>query len=354
VRKRRVQKAKTVDYRGILLGVGNPLLDISAVVKQDLLDKYELKLNNAILADEKHQPLYPELIEKYDVEYIAGGATQNSIRVAQWMLQESGATSYFGCVGKDKYADELKKCAEADGVAVLYQVNEKVDTGRCAVCVKDKERSLVANLGAAATFTIDHLKTPDVEKVWKKAAYIYSSGFFLTSSAESAVFLAKHCHETGKTYAMNLAAPFICEFFNKPLLDCMPYVDIIFGNESESQAFGKAMKYEDTSPEAVAVKLAELPSANKDRPRVVIITQGSHPTIVVTGKDKKLTKYTVPPVPADEIVDANGAGDAFVGGYLSQLVRGKDIEKCVAGAHHAAGKILRVSGTVLKGSPEFE
>jgi len=239
-------------------------------------------------------------------------------------------------------------------VHVLYQVNEKVNTGRCAVCVKDKERSLVANLGAAATFTIDHLKKAEVEKVWKKASYIYSSGFFLTSSAESAVFLAKHCHDAGKTYAMNLAAPFICEFFNKQLLDCMPYVDIIFGNESESQAFGKAMKYEDTSPEAVAVKLAELPKANKDRPRTVIITQGSHATIVVTGQDKKLTKYDVPAIPADDIVDANGAGDAFVGGYLSQLVRGKDIERCIAAAHHAAGKILRVSGTILKGSPDFE
>ena len=37
-------------------------------------------MNNAILAEEKHLPLYPELIEKFPVEYIAGGATQNSIR----------------------------------------------------------------------------------------------------------------------------------------------------------------------------------------------------------------------------------------------------------------------------------
>jgi hypothetical protein len=29
------------------------------------------------------------------VEYIAGGATQNAIRVAQWMLQVPGAASYF-------------------------------------------------------------------------------------------------------------------------------------------------------------------------------------------------------------------------------------------------------------------
>jgi hypothetical protein len=34
------------------------------------------------------------------VDYIAGGATQNSIRVAQWILGTKNATAYFGCVGK--------------------------------------------------------------------------------------------------------------------------------------------------------------------------------------------------------------------------------------------------------------
>ena len=72
---------------GVLLGMGNPLLDISAVVDQAFLDKWDLKMNNAILAEEKHVPMYEELVEKFDVDYVAGGATQNSIRVAQWMLQ---------------------------------------------------------------------------------------------------------------------------------------------------------------------------------------------------------------------------------------------------------------------------
>lgn len=36
-----------------------------------------------------------ELVDTGKVEYIAGGATQNAIRVAQWMLQAPGASSYF-------------------------------------------------------------------------------------------------------------------------------------------------------------------------------------------------------------------------------------------------------------------
>lgn len=67
------------DITGSLLGMCNPLLDISADVPQSLLDKYDVKLNNAILAEEKHVPLYAELVKDYPVQYIAGGATQVAI-----------------------------------------------------------------------------------------------------------------------------------------------------------------------------------------------------------------------------------------------------------------------------------
>jgi len=46
-------------------------------------NRYNIKANDAILAEEKHMPLYEELVQKYKVHYIAGGAAQNSIRGAQ-------------------------------------------------------------------------------------------------------------------------------------------------------------------------------------------------------------------------------------------------------------------------------
>jgi adenosine kinase len=67
----------------MLLGMGNPLLDLSVTVDPALLTKYNLKPNDAILAEDKHMPLYKELSSDPSVEYIAGGSTQNSLRVAQ-------------------------------------------------------------------------------------------------------------------------------------------------------------------------------------------------------------------------------------------------------------------------------
>ena len=85
-------------FTGVLLGMGNPLLDISSDVPQDLLDKYGVELNNAILAEEKHLPIYADLVGNFNAQFIAGGATQNSIRVAQWMLKaqgKEGATAFM-------------------------------------------------------------------------------------------------------------------------------------------------------------------------------------------------------------------------------------------------------------------
>ena len=215
--------------------MGNPLLDISAVVPQEFLDKYGVALNNAILAEESHAPMYEDMVKQFDVEYIAGGATQNSIRVAQWMLQVPFATAYMGCVGKDGFADEMKKACVADGVNANYMVDEATPTGTCGVLVKDGERSLVAALNAANNYKVDHLEKPENWKLVTDARFYYSAGFFLTVSPESMLKVAKHSAEEGKCYCMNLSAPFLMQVppFKTAMMETMPYVDVLFGNESE-------------------------------------------------------------------------------------------------------------------------
>ena len=56
--------------------------------------------------------------------------------------------------------------------------------------------------------------------------------------------VASHAAENNKQFMMNLSAPFICEFFAGPMMEVMPYVDILFGNETEAVAFSKAQKFD--------------------------------------------------------------------------------------------------------------
>ncbi len=328
------------------MGMGNPLLDISAEVGQDMLDKYDVKLDSAILAEEKHLPIYKELVEEHNAGFIPGGATQNSIRVAQWMLKKAGMenqTAFMGCVGNDEYAKTLKDCASNDGVLVHYMVDESTPTGTCAVLVKDGERSLIANIAAANNFKKSHLETPESEQIYSAAKFYYIAGFFLTVSVESLVHVAEHALANDKTFCLNLSAPFIIDFFGDQVATALPYADYVFCNESEAATYAKKHELGEDLKE-VALKIAASPKKS-DKPRIVIFTQGSDSTIVAC--DGKVTEYAVEKLDSSLLVDTNGAGDAFVGGFLSKLVQGKDMEECVKAGHWSAKYIIQRPGTTI-------
>jgi len=125
----------------------------------------------------------------------------------------------------------------------------------------------------------------------------------------------------------------------------LPYADFVFGNESEAEAFGKQQGLDDVTVEKVALKLAGWESKKQGKERYAVITQGSKSTIVAHAG--KITTYEVPHLDSNLIVDSNGAGDAFVGGFLSQLALGRDISKAVQAGHYAARTILQVSGPAI-------
>ena len=244
--------------------MGNPIVDISAVVPQEFLDKYGVKLNDAILAEEKHAPMYEDMCKQFEVEYIAGGATQNSIRVAQWMLQVPYATSYMGCVGKDSYAEDMKKLCAADGVNANYMVDETTPTGTCGVLVNGGERSLVAAINAANNYKVEHLEKPENWKLVENARFFYSAGFFLTVSPDSMLKVAKHSAENGKCYMFNLSAPFLMQVppFKKAMMDVLPYVDVLFGNESEAVTFAESEGWTTKDVAEIAMKISKMPKAS--------------------------------------------------------------------------------------------
>ena len=104
------------------------------------MKKYDIKPANAILAEDKHLPMYQELSKMDTVEYIGGGSTLNSMRVCSWMLQEKNTAGYMGCIGKDKFGEILESTTTAAGVDCFFMEDEKTPTGTCAVCVTGKKR----------------------------------------------------------------------------------------------------------------------------------------------------------------------------------------------------------------------
>ncbi|XP_053683652.1 uncharacterized protein LOC128733850 [Sabethes cyaneus] len=337
---------------GLLLGCGNPLLDISATVDETFLAKYDMLPNNAILAEEKHMPIYKELIDNFKADFIAGGSVQNSFRVAQWILQRPKVSVFFGCVGRDQYSEILSQKAITDGVDVQYQFCPDTPTGTCAVLITNTQRSLCANLAAANKFTIDHLKSSASESLLQNAEYFYISGFFLTVSVESILTVAKHALSRNRPFMMNLSAPFIPQFFSDNLAQALPYIDILFGNETEALAFAEQQKMGTEDLKQIGLNISNLPKLNAARRRVVIITQGSDPVLLI--QDDKVTEFPVEKLEREQIVDTNGAGDAFVGGFLAQLVQEESYETCIKCGIWTARQIIQRSGCTFEGVPDFK
>ena len=124
----------------------------------------------------------------------------------------------------------------------------------------------------------------------------------------------------------------------------------MFGNESEAACYGKVHGYGEDL-ETIALKLAAHPKASGTRPRVVVFTQGAEFTLVCS--QGVITKYPVEALPRALLVDTNGAGDAFVGGFLSQLVQEKSLAECVRAAHFAARTIIQRSGCTFPRDCDF-
>jgi len=326
---------------GMLFGMGNPLLDMMVHVDEAFLAKYKLQPNNAILAEDIHIPMYEELRKNYTVDFAAGGACQNVMRAVQWIVEVPKVATFMGGIGNDENGKTLTESATQAGVNAQYQISATYPTGTCAALVTGSHRSLCAYLAAAEKFTISHLEE-HFEYV-KKAAFYYITGFFLTVSPDSALKVAKYASEQNRPFVFNLSAPFIVQFFNEQLSSVLPYADIIFGNESEAKALSDFNKWGTDDMTEIAKKMVELPKSNSQRSRIVIITQG-HDPVIVAEKGKDVQTFPVVPIAVEDIVDTNGAGDSFVGGFLAQYIQDKPLPTCVRCGLWAAHHVIQQSG----------
>ncbi|ORY16490.1 carbohydrate kinase PfkB [Clohesyomyces aquaticus] len=314
-----------------LLCLENPLLDIQGVADEKLLEKYGLKANDAILAEEKHMGLYEDLIQNHDAKLIAGGAAQNTARGAQYILPPSSVV-YVGCIGKDSYGETLKDICAKAGVRVEYRYDDEQPTGRCGVVITGHNRSLCTDLAAANCYKLDHLKSPEIWNLVEQAKVYYVGGFHLTVCVPAILALAEEAASKDKVFIMNLSAPFIPQFFKDALDSTSPYWDILIGNETEAAAYAESHVLATKDVKEIAKSIAKLPKKNNKRPRTVIITQGTDPTIAVTTKEGGEVEVKEVPVHAIEktaINDTNGAGDAFAGGFVAGIVQGKPLETAI-------------------------
>merc|ERR1712070_1054669 len=257
-----------------------------------------------------------------------------------------------GCIGKDKNGETMKACCDKGGVTTSYMVDESTPTGACACLIEGIERSLCTNLCAANNFKIDHVNKPENLKLVKEAKIIYSAGFFITVSTDSMKLAQAEAAKSGAKYCLNLSAPFLMQVppFKAFILESLPMVDYLFCNETEAATFAETEGWETTDVKFIATRLSLIPSA-KGIKRTVVITQGCDPTIVAINGH--ITEYPILALPKEKLMGTNGAGDAYVGGFLAALSKGLDMAKCCEAGAYSAGVIVQQSGCTYPARPEY-
>lgn len=334
-----------------ILGFGHPLLDISSHVDAEYLEKFKVPLGSVNLAKKEQLPIFEDLSQRRDVEFVPGGAAMNAVRVARWMSKGTIPSFFVGSLGDDEFGGILERALNKGGVSCIFEYHDEKPTGTCACLIVDAERSLLANLGAAVDLSLNHIKSKEVLDLIHKSDIYYCEGFYLNtvSSPQNVLLVGEHCLEKNKCLAFNLSAPYLCHIFKDRWNELMPYIDILFGSRIDAEAFAEVQGWDSKDMKSIMMMIADLPKRNALRPRLVVITGGSQETFVATKES--FATYKPLHVPAEEIVDTNGAGDSFVGGFLSQYAIGLPIERCVHAGHLAAAEVIRNNGCTFGDVP---
>ena len=291
------------------------------------------------------------------VEYIPGGSGLNTMRVTQWLLGAPGSTVFIGTTGEDEFGNILHRTTATEGVEMLRLNVEKEQTGTCAVLTCNDSRSLVANLGASGVFKPEWLtKNSELCKTINSAGLYYITGFFLRTSPETVRRVVDIAHSRKKAVCINLSAPFVCSGVGSLFDEMFPHTELVFGNKSEYLALEEALDWKlEGDSEAILTKIASaIPSKGSLVTRHVIMTQGGDDVLVASRTENKETEvrcFPTPDVPQSEVVDTNGAGDAFVGGFLAKYSKQGSISECVKVGQWAASIIIRRPGCTIPPLP---
>jgi bifunctional ADP-heptose synthase (sugar kinase/adenylyltransferase) len=113
--------------------------------------------------------------------------------------------------------------------------------------------------------------------------------------------------------------------------EVLPFCDILIGNETEAETWANKNGLPGTKDLATIAKAVALTNKkNTAHPRIVVFTNGAEPTVLVSSAEPDSPKiFPVTPLNDEQIVDTNGAGDAFAGGFIAALIDGKSWDQCV-------------------------
>lgn len=307
-----------------VVAIGNALVDVIAVVDDELLERLGLvKGAMTLVDDDRACSIYDAMGQTIE---ISGGSAANTIA---GVASLGGAAGFCGKVAADTFGEVFRHDFVAQDVAVDLAVAPASQgaTGRCHVLVSpDAQRTLATHLGVANSLVPGDLSGD----LFGRARLTYVEGYLFDlppakAALREAVELA---HAADGAVALTLSDRFCIERHRRDFLELVNgQVDVVLCNEDEALSlFG-------------ARSLDGALDAFDEAGVLAAVTLGARGAAVAMPSGA----VTVPACEVEQVVDVNGAGDLFAAGFLYGLARGADpVEAARLGSVCAAEVIVHL------------
>ena len=343
-----------------LIAIGDPIVDITSEIGTDIIKKYNLKWGDTVFLDENNDNgVYGELERMPEVRYIPGGAVENSIRVLAWCLnmdpniKNRYKITMMGCAGDDLYRQKVLNALNELNVNALFETLPNEKTSRCGVGIYRKERFLITQLRASKKLSEEFIQQ-NIEQILSNESIIIE-GYMLPNKLDICKKLTDCFNKDKKCVILTLSAMFIVQNHSEKIIEIGNKTDMIVGNIAEAEILAGVKVDNDNIREvfeAISKKLAP-----KDR--LLVFTAGASGVYCGQYDYKRnqldyIFHYFANKIDNDEIVDLNGAGDAFLGGFLSEYLKGSPIYECCKIGTESASVILRNVGCTFPKNMKFD
>ncbi len=304
-----------------IIGIGNALTDILAVLPDDtLLKHFHLPVGSMQLVDEETGAKIWQKLKEIDVQYVPGGCAANTIAGAAVFGMPCG---FVGKVGDDDLGKLFKSGQELNGIKPTLLIG-KAASGRAMVFITPPhaERTFADYLGAALELAPEDLK----EEYFKGYDYLHIEGYLVQNQdlVRRAVEIGS---KLGMTISIDLASYNVVESNNTFLHDIVAhYIDIVFANETEAKAFTKL------PPQSAIKEIANIC-------KIAVVKLGREGSLIQSGDEL----FSIKPRQA-KAIDATGAGDLYAAGFLYAHACGMPLNICGEVGSIISSKVVEVIG----------
>ena len=213
------------------IGLGNALVDVLLKLENDdVLAEVGIQKGAMDMINQEQMIKIRKSQSGLERSQAPGGSVCNTMRAMAILGAKAG---FIGKIGSDSVGEYYEEALKKANVSPYFAKTDGI-SGSCTVLISpDGERTMGTFLGPAPTITPDEI----TEEMLSAYQCIYIEGYLLVNEELVRTTMQK-AKKLGLKVALDLSNFNIVNAFRGLLDDIIPeYVDILFSNESEAEAF---------------------------------------------------------------------------------------------------------------------